>query len=91
MAANVAIDAVGGSVPMAGDAFDVCWKANQRNMQLLDRHSRAGAADRRQSTMSDIVFFGVLTALAFAAAVGGFVLTFTLAKWVYSEMATFFA
>ena len=36
---NVAIDTVIGVVPMIGDLFDVAWKANNRNMALLDRHA----------------------------------------------------
>ena len=34
MLANVAIDVVGGAVPVVGDAFDVYWKANVRNVEL---------------------------------------------------------
>ena len=35
MLGNVALDGVVGSVPVAGDVFDVMWKANRRNMRLL--------------------------------------------------------
>src|SRR4029453_14318292 len=38
MIANVAIDGVGGAIPVAGDAFDVMFRANQRNVRLLRRH-----------------------------------------------------
>lgn len=38
MAAYVALDAVGGSVPIAGDVFDAVWKANQRNVALFEAH-----------------------------------------------------
>ena len=34
MLANVAIDVVGGAVPVVGDLFDVYWKANVRNVEL---------------------------------------------------------
>lgn len=40
MVGNIAIDFVGGSVPMAGDLFDVYWKANQRNVALLEAFLR---------------------------------------------------
>lgn len=33
--ANVAVDGVVGAVPLIGDAFDVVWRANRRNMRLL--------------------------------------------------------
>ena len=38
MLANVAIDGVVGAVPFLGDAFDVVWRANRRNMALLRKH-----------------------------------------------------
>jgi Domain of unknown function (DUF4112) len=38
MVSNVVIDAVVGTVPVAGDLFDVVSKANTRNLKLLDGH-----------------------------------------------------
>ena len=38
MVANVAIDTAAGSVPIAGDLFDVVWRANRRNVNLLESH-----------------------------------------------------
>ena len=35
MLGNVAVDGVFGAVPLVGDAFDVLWRANRRNMRLL--------------------------------------------------------
>ena len=35
MLGNVALDSVLGAVPLVGDAFDVLWRANRRNMRLL--------------------------------------------------------
>jgi hypothetical protein len=35
MLANVALDGAIGAVPVAGDLFDVLWRANKRNMRLL--------------------------------------------------------
>src|SRR5262245_42843832 len=35
MLGNVALDGVFGAVPVVGDAFDVLWRANRRNMRLL--------------------------------------------------------
>jgi hypothetical protein len=37
MALNVAIEGVVGLVPLAGDVFDAAWKANRRNVRLLDQ------------------------------------------------------
>jgi uncharacterized protein DUF4112 len=38
MLANVALDGVVGAVPLLGDAFDVMWRANRRNIALLRNH-----------------------------------------------------
>ena len=38
MLANVALDGVVGAVPIAGDLFDVAWRANRRNVALLRAH-----------------------------------------------------
>jgi hypothetical protein len=38
MLGNIAIDGVVGAVPILGDAFDLVWKSNRRNMHLLRRH-----------------------------------------------------
>ena len=35
MLGNVALDGMIGAVPLAGDAFDVIWRSNRRNMRLL--------------------------------------------------------
>lgn len=49
MILNVAIDTLVGMVPLVGDLFDFAWKANNKNLALLERHAyeehRASAAD----------------------------------------------
>ena len=37
MALNIAVEGIAGLVPLAGDVFDAAWKANQRNVRLLDQ------------------------------------------------------
>ena len=37
MLANVGIDAAIGAIPVVGDLFDFGWKANARNVALLER------------------------------------------------------
>lgn len=38
MAFNIALDTLVGAVPVLGDLFDFAWKANQRNVELLDAY-----------------------------------------------------
>jgi len=42
MLANVAIEVAGGAVPIVGDLFDMAFKANLRNLGLLERWVRHG-------------------------------------------------
>jgi hypothetical protein len=50
MIANVAVDTIVGEIPLLGDLFDVAWKANTKNLALLEEHlhrpSRAKAGSR---------------------------------------------
>jgi hypothetical protein len=51
MLANVALDGLVGTVPVLGDAFDVMWRSNRRNMRLLQAwlardQGGAGSASR---------------------------------------------
>ena len=45
MLANVVLEGAVGAVPIAGDAFDVFFRANRRNIALLRQHfARTGYA-----------------------------------------------
>jgi hypothetical protein len=57
---NVAVDATVGAIPLAGDLFDIGWKANRRNLDLLERWVAAPAATRAASTAT---LAGVLVAV----------------------------
>lgn len=35
---NVIIDGLVGTIPLAGDLFDIRWKANRKNIHLLTEH-----------------------------------------------------
>lgn len=68
MAFNVALEGVIGIVPIVGDVFDAAWKANQKNVRLLD----AWAERPRQTRRASGLFLAVLTLalLAFFALMG---------------------
>ena len=38
MIGNVAVDTAIGAIPLAGDVFDVFFKANQRNLRIIHEH-----------------------------------------------------
>ena len=49
MALNVALEGLVGLVPLAGDVFDAAWKANQRNVRLLNEWVARPARTERAS------------------------------------------
>ena len=54
MLANVLLDVGVGTVPLLGDLFDVAFKANTRNMQLLEPYLPAGARREPSSVVIDV-------------------------------------
>jgi len=46
---NVAVDTLVGEIPILGDVFDIGWRANLRNLDLLEEHLRRPAEVRRSS------------------------------------------
>ena len=78
MGANVLIESVVGIIPLLGDLFDAGWKANQRNVQLLERALEAPAQAHRR----DRGFIAALVVGIGLAAVGLAVGSLLLLKWL---------
>ena len=49
MMVNVGIETIFGAVPALGDLFDAAFKANARNLRLLERHAAAPGVARQTS------------------------------------------
>ncbi|OKH11424.1 DUF4112 domain-containing protein [[Limnothrix rosea] IAM M-220] len=54
MATNILVDSLAGSVPIAGDLFDVAWKANQKNIELLEQDVPQFREDAIASELTEI-------------------------------------
>jgi hypothetical protein len=78
MAANIGIEVVLGSVPIAGDAFDVAWKANRRNYKLLVRH----VEQPRRHTWKDWCFLLIFSAVVLAI----LALPLVVLGWIIAEL-----
>ena len=76
MLINIAIDTVVGSVPVLGDMFDVGWRANMRNADLLESHL-GGSVETRLANR--LVVAGVVAGL-FLLAVGATALGIIIIK-----------
>lgn len=63
MVVNALADALIGAVPLAGPVADIFWRANVRNLALLERHSQPGVRPRRSDyalVLLVVALFGVL-------------------------------
>jgi len=65
---NVAIDVLVGAVPFLGDLFDAGWKANMRNLALLERQAHrpmeSARANRRFVMLVGVSLFLLLAGAA---------------------------
>lgn len=50
MCLNILLETVVGAIPIAGDVFDAAFKANIRNLNLLDRHLAPPESKTRQES-----------------------------------------
>jgi hypothetical protein len=66
MLSNVAIGLIVGTIPIAGDAFDIFWKANHRNYQLL---VRSIAEPRRHTWLDGLYLLGLLLVIGIIFAI----------------------
>ena len=59
MVVNLGIGVLVGAIPFAGDIFDIFWKPNHRNYELITRHLR----EPHRHTWKDAAFLAVLALL----------------------------
>lgn len=82
MAANVLLDIGVGAIPFVGDLFDVAFKANTRNLQLLREvrdHERQGRVIPAGPSVRYIVGIGAVLVGALLLVLAGFV---AMATWI---------
>jgi len=64
MVLNAAFDMLIGLVPILGDLADIGWKANLRNLALLERHARPGVPPARGDYFFVWLWLAVLALIA---------------------------
>ena len=64
MVLNAAFDMLIGLVPILGDLADIGWKANLKNLALLERHARPGVPPARGDYLFVWVFLAFLALIA---------------------------
>ena len=82
MSLNVGVEGVVGIVPLAGDLFDAVWKANQRNVRLLDDWLDQPQKTERSSRIAGIaIVAGAALLLVLLLA-----LALLLARWLWAQL-----
>ena len=75
---NILVELVVGAVPVLGDLFDAGWKANAKNVALLERHLAAPGHQRRR----DRAFLAMLVGTLVGGAVAAGAAALFLLRWV---------
>jgi hypothetical protein len=79
MVVNIILDSLAGTIPIIGDLFDVGWKANVKNIALLEKH-----LDLVESGKSDRLFiFGLILLLTFIILGFAAITVFTI-SWLFN-------
>ena len=79
MLGNVALDALVGTIPLAGDLFDLGWKANRRNLALLEELlDRPEDARRRSRLVVGSILAGAVAVVGVGIWLGWLVLRWLL-------------
>ncbi len=79
MVENIVFDSLVGIIPVLGDLFDVAWKANVRNIALLEKHLQLTPRDRS----SDKLFLIGLILLLIIIVIGFATLTIMIVSWLW--------
>lgn len=82
MLLNVGLDLVVGAIPLVGDAVDLFWKANTKNMALLERH---GVAEQPPA-WRDWVFVGTIVGAVLVMALIPLVVLYLIAREIAGMM-----
>jgi len=83
MGFNVALEGLVGMIPLAGDLFDAAYKANQRNVRLLDAWLEQPRAAQRSSRAFVVSLTAGLVVLLLLICAAGFL----LARWLWNLLA----
>jgi hypothetical protein len=83
MVFNIALDTLVGSIPLLGDVFDVFWRSNRRNLELLQRCEQN---PDRPATVADYLVVGLGIALVLAAVVLPVLLGIALFRFAWRQL-----
>src|SRR3954470_22846573 len=80
---NIAVDVLIGCIPLAGDAFDLFWRSNRRNLELLQRYE---SDPLRRADLADYLIVGLGIALVLAAVILPLILGVALLRLLWRHV-----
>jgi hypothetical protein len=84
MLSNILLETLVGVVPVLGDIFDATWKANLRNMRLLEAHLDSSSPVSRKP-VNPLLLVSVVVGLVLIL-VAGIVFSLWLLGWAISNL-----
>ena len=79
MVGNILLDSFAGTIPVLGDIFDVGWKSNVKNIELLEKH-----LDIAETSKSDRLFTVGLILLLTLIVLGFAAITVFTVSWLWN-------
>lgn len=79
MLVNVGVDALVGAVPLLGDLFDAAYRANEKNLALLEAHAEPG----RKPAPSDYLVVGLAVLTLLGLVLLPLVVVALIARWIF--------
>lgn len=76
---NTVVDTIVGAIPFAGDLFDAAFKANVRNVALLEEY----LASPQKATRSSWLFLAAVVLVALGVVALGIWAAIRLLKWIF--------
>lgn len=83
MVFNILLETVVGTVPVLGDIFDVTWKSNVRNIQLLEEHLQIARPYAAKNHAFAIFLLGLLFLAFIGCAVLSFFVLRAIVQWIH--------
>ncbi|NEP45946.1 MAG: DUF4112 domain-containing protein [Okeania sp. SIO2H7] len=84
MASNIVFDSLAGTVPVVGDLFDVAWKANVKNIDLLETHLASPTKSKKANRWFVYLMLAALVFLVIGISVVGVLIIGLFVKALYA-------
>jgi hypothetical protein len=86
MGLNIGADYVFGSVPVVGDLFDVWWKSNQKNVELIRERATVSREEARRGRIGDWLFVGLMILILIALLLGSLAVAFLILRFIAEQL-----